>query len=72
MAAEAALQARVDELELKLAWAEDQLDALNATVFRQQQQMDLLQEQLRVLRQQFNDTLPAEAGSLRDEIPPHY
>jgi hypothetical protein len=25
-----------------------------------------------MLRQQFNDSMPAEQGSLRDEIPPHY
>ena len=63
---------RVEELEVKLAYAEDLLDTLNTTVFRQQQQLDLLQEQLRMLRQQFSDSLQGEQGSLRDEIPPHY
>ena len=63
---------RIEELEVKLAYAEDLLDTLNTTVFRQQQQIDLLQEQLRMLRQQFNDSLPGEQRSLRDEIPPHY
>jgi SlyX protein len=65
-------ESRIAELEIKLAYSEDLLDTLNTTVFRQQQQIDLLQEQLRVLRQQFNDSMPAEQGSLRDEIPPHY
>lgn len=65
-------EARISELEIKLAYAEDLLDTLNTTVFRQQQQIDLLQEQLRMLRQQFNDSLPGEQRSLRDEIPPHY
>ncbi|HWT54242.1 MAG TPA: SlyX family protein [Rhodocyclaceae bacterium] len=63
---------RIEDLEVKLAYAEDLLDTLNTTVFRQQQQLDLMQEQLRMLRQQFNDALPSEQGSLRDEIPPHY
>lgn len=63
---------RIEELELKLSYSEDLLDTLNTAVFRQQQQIDLLQEQLRMLRQQFNDSMPAEQGSLRDEIPPHY
>lgn len=63
---------RITELEVKLAYSEDLLDTLNTTVFRQQQQIDLLQEQLRMLRQQFNDSLPGEQRSLRDEIPPHY
>ena len=63
---------RIEDLEVKLAYAEDLLDTLNTTVYRQQEQIDLLQEQLRMLRQQFNDSMPAEQGSLRDEIPPHY
>ena len=63
---------RIAELEIKLAYSEDLLDTLNTTVFRQQQQIDLLQEQLRMLRQQFSDSLPGEQGSPRDEIPPHY
>ena len=63
---------RIEELEVKLAYSEDLLDTLNTTVFRQQQQIDLLQEQLRMLRKQFNDSLPGEQRSLRDEIPPHY
>ena len=44
-------EARIAELELKLALTEDHLDTLNRTLFRQQQQMDLLQEQLRASRQ---------------------
>ncbi|HWV18699.1 MAG TPA: SlyX family protein [Rhodocyclaceae bacterium] len=63
---------RIEELEIKLAYSEDLLDTLNTTVFRQQQQIDLLQEQLRMLRQQFNDSMPGEPRGLRDEIPPHY
>lgn len=66
------LAEQVSDLQIKLAWAEDLLDTLNTTVFRQQEQIDLLQQQLRMLRQQFNDSMPAEQGSLRDEIPPHY
>jgi SlyX protein len=63
---------RIEDLELRLLEAEDLLDTLNTTVFRQQQQIDLLQEQLRMLRQQFNETTPGEPLSLRDELPPHY
>lgn len=68
-----ALRERLEALEIKAAYADDLLEELNLTVFRQQQQIELLQEQLRQLRQQ----LPADAGgaaarSLRDELPPHY
>ncbi len=66
---------RVLELELKLAWAEDQIEALNRTVYAQQQQLDLLQRQFRLLYQQFRDAkaeVSGEPGDPREEIPPHY
>lgn len=63
---------RIAELEAKLCFAEDLLDELNRTVYRQQQQIDLLLRELRTLREQVLAALPAEPRSLRDEIPPHY
>jgi SlyX protein len=69
------MESRLVELETKVALQDDLLDALNLTVARQQQQIDLLQQQLRVLYQQFRNSQPdgpSSAGSLRDEIPPHY
>lgn len=68
----AALEARLTELEIKLSFAEDTIDRLNETVFRQQQGLAALAADLRALRQQVLSSLPAEARSLRDEIPPHY
>ena len=67
-----ALEARITELEIKLSFAEDAVDSLNAAVFRQQQQIDGLLVEIRTLRQQLQTSLPAEQRSLRDEIPPHY
>ncbi len=64
---------RLNELEIKLSLTEDLVEELNRTVFRQQEQLDLLQEQLRLLYKQMQaGSAPAEARSLRDEIPPHY
>jgi SlyX protein len=65
-------ESRLTELETKLAFAEDLLETLNQTVVRQQTQLDSMQQQLRLLHQQLQDTLPGDARSLRDEIPPHY
>ena len=62
---------RLTELEVKLAFAEDMLDALNATVYRQQQQIERLQREVKELREQIAAT-PGEFRNLRDEIPPHY
>ena len=61
-------------IESKLAFAEDLLDTLNATVFRQQAQIDSLQQQIRVLYQQMQSASSggAEKRDPRDEIPPHY
>lgn len=65
-------QARLTELETKLAFAEDLLETLNQAVIRQQAQIDLMQGQLRLLHQRMKDALPEDARSPRDEIPPHY
>ena len=66
------IDARLSELEIKASFADDAMDALNHTVFRQQQQIDALQRELRALRQQLASAAPGEPNSLRDELPPHY
>jgi SlyX protein len=67
------MESRVTELEIKLSYAEDLLEELNHTVFRQQEQIESLQRQILNLQQQVQDMSPSErGGSLRDEIPPHY
>lgn len=65
-------QARLNELETKMAFAEDLIDTLNQTVIRQQAQIDSLQQQMRLLHQRMQDMPPDDARSPRDEIPPHY
>ena len=65
-------QARLTEIETKLAFAEDLLDTLNQTVVRQQNQIDSLQQQLRLLNDRLKDARPDESRTLRDDIPPHY
>ena len=65
-------EARLTDLEVKLSFTEDLVDDLNRTVFRQQQQIDLLVNEIRSLRDQLTNMQPEERRSLRDEIPPHY
>lgn len=65
-------QARLTEIETKLAFAEDLLDTLNQTVVRQQDQIDSLQRQLRLLNDRLKDARPDESRTPRDDIPPHY
>lgn len=66
------MESRLTEIEIKLSYTEDLVNELNRTVFRQQQQIDLLIGELRALREQVMNAQPAEQRSLRDEIPPHY
>ncbi len=63
---------RITELEIKLAFAEDLLETLNNTVYRQQERIELLERTVRDLRALVAEALPAEQRSLRDEVPPHY
>lgn len=69
------VETRINELEAKLTLADDQLDQLNKVVFRQQEQIDRLQMQLRWLMQHVQSVEASsmlEQRDLRDEIPPHY
>jgi SlyX protein len=66
------MEDRLENLESKMMSAEDQIDALNRTVWRQQQELDVLREQFRQLAQQLKnvqEALPLPPGQ---ETPPHY
>ncbi|RZI77370.1 MAG: SlyX family protein [Variovorax sp.] len=63
---------RLDELEIKASYTEDLLDQLNLVIYRQQQQIDSLVQQVVQLRQQSTDAGGGGARNLRDELPPHY
>lgn len=64
--------ADIEELQAKLALAEDLLDTLNTTVWRQQQRIERLEEDVRMLRRWAQESTPATDGAPKDEIPPHW
>jgi SlyX protein len=66
------MESRLEKIEAKLSLAEDLLEELNKTVYRQQRHLEQLQQEVVALRQQVQTALPAEPRNLRDEIPPHY
>jgi SlyX protein len=66
------MESRITELEIKICYAEDLVDELNRTVFRQQQQIDTLAREINSLRQQIQSATPQQANSLLDDLPPHY
>jgi len=63
---------RLTELEIKASYTEDLLDQMNLALYRQQQQIDRLVQELTQLRQQMPEPGGAAPRNLRDEIPPHY
>lgn len=65
------MEKRLTEIEVKLGFTEDLVEELNRTVYRQQQQIDQLQQELRELRRHLS-TIAPDAQNTRDEIPPHY
>ena len=67
-----ALLERIEALELKASYSEDLLETLNLAVYRQQQTIDALVQELRQLRQQMPEAGQAGQRNLRDELPPHY
>ncbi len=66
------MESRLSELEAKLAFAEDLLDALDRRVYEQQRQIDELQDEVKALRKQVREFAPAAGDTPRDEVPPHY
>ncbi|MBX9870789.1 MAG: SlyX family protein [Burkholderiaceae bacterium] len=64
--------ARLTELEIKASYAEDLLEQLNTTVYRQQQQIELLLREVMGLRQQLPEGSQPVLRNLRDDLPPHY
>lgn len=63
---------RLEELEIKASYADDLMEQLNSTVFRQQQQIDWLLREVAGLRRQVPDGTTPMLRSLRDDLPPHY
>ena len=72
MNTQASIEQRLTDLEIKTGLADDMLDQLNQTIFRQQQQIDALAKELSTLRQQLPQDRNSGLQNLRDELPPHY
>ncbi len=66
------LEDRLIDLEVKASYADDLLEQLSDQIYRQQQQIDLLLSELRLMRERLPEAGTAAPRNLRDEIPPHY
>jgi SlyX protein len=63
---------RLTELEIKASFTEETLEQLNQVVIRQQQQIDQLERELVLLRQQSTQADAGVPRNLRDDLPPHF
>ncbi|MGZ8158547.1 MAG: SlyX family protein [Methylobacter sp.] len=64
---------RIIELEIKAAYQEDLLQALNKIVAGQQQQIDRLEATCRMLNERIKSlSTEGGAGENVEEVPPHY
>lgn len=66
------LREQLVELQTQLAFQEDTLQALDAVVTRQQQQLDRLGELVERLQRQFTDLSGEFAEQRAEPPPPHY
>lgn len=63
---------RLESLEIKASFTEDLLDQLNMTIYRQQELIDRLAQEVIQLRRQVPEGGGVTPRNLRDELPPHY
>jgi SlyX protein len=66
------LELRVEQLEMKLAFQDENLNTLNDEIFHQQKQMQKLTEQISVLVIKLKEATPSSNISTQEDRPPHY
>jgi SlyX protein len=68
-------EARLDELETRLAFQDDLIESLNDTIARQDRELVELSRRLRALESKIEDlaeAATAAGGPADQEVPPHY
>ncbi|MDQ6950806.1 MAG: SlyX family protein [Mariprofundales bacterium] len=67
-----AQQARLEQIECKLAYVEDLVEQLNGVVTSQQRQLDAQQQRIARLRSQLKQGESQLARPEEEPLPPHY
>ena len=65
------LSERIDALEVRLAYQDDTIEALNETIMAQWRQIDVLTQQFKGLSDRLQELAEAAPGPA-NEKPPHY
>lgn len=63
------------ELQVKVAFQEETIDALNTVLTRQQNQLDRLQQELQMLRDRYEQLATEQSAPVAESVsekPPHY
>ena len=64
---------RIEQLEMKVAFHEDNIETLNTEIFEQQRKLQLLTEQVALLVTKLKEAEPNQLASEEEEMPPpHY
>ena len=69
------VEARLDELESRLAFQDDLIESLNEIIARQDRELARLQHTVQALSDKLTDigeSAGVAAGSPEHEVPPHY
>ncbi|RBW43135.1 hypothetical protein DS885_13920 [Psychromonas sp. B3M02] len=67
------LEERIEQLEMKVAFQEDNIDTLNQEIFEQQRRTQQLTEQVALLAVKLKESQPNQLASEKEEMrPPHY
>jgi SlyX protein len=71
--ADGAQAARLDALEIRIAYQDQTIEELNAAVIRQAQEIDRLRHEMRLLEAEMREAMAASPGDPAAEPPPpHY
>jgi SlyX protein len=65
------LRERIDAMEVRIAYQDDTIETLNATITAQWKQIDMLTRQMATLGERLTEAETA-AGTPGNERPPHY
>lgn len=68
----ATLEARIDALEMRIAYQDDSIETLNATITAQWAQLDALTRQIAALGERLQEAEARAPASPGNEPPPHY
>jgi SlyX protein len=73
MDSQSKLENRIEQLEMKVAFQEDNIDTLNSEIFEQQRRIQQLAEQVSLLAIKLKESEPNQLASEKEEMrPPHY